>query len=371
MPQARESELRSILETVPEAMIAVDAAGRIHSFSSAAEKLFGYAADEITGQDIRQLLPEYTEAAAGAVCDARLPKTPQSQITTGLDRQGNEMPLELAVSEAIFGHEPVSIAFVRNIREQISTQARLNELRDQLLHASRVSAMGEIGAGLAHELNQPLMATGNFLSAATLRLDLGASSDQVRKLVELAKLEVLRASEIVRRMRAFIAKGELNLRAVLLNEIIADALRLVHSRAHCAPRIHLHYHFTPSAPVILADHIQIQQVLVNVVGNALETFASHGTEKPEIVIRAEERPDGNILISVLDNGPGFPSSIISRPFEPFVHARTNGLGLGLSICRRIVEGHGGTLTLANRPEGGAAIKFTLPAYRHMDLKVAE
>jgi two-component system sensor kinase FixL len=366
MLQASELELRSILEAVPEAMITVDETGRVRSFSTAAERLFGYSAEEISGCDIRTLLPDYANAEANQVAAAAIaPKT-----TVGLDCRGNAMPVELVVGKTTIGREHISIAFVRSLREQIATQTRLNELREQLLHASRVSAMGEMGAGLAHELNQPLTATANFLGAAHIRLGMEGSTDQVRELMELANLEVLRAGEIMRRMRAFVAKGELDIHAFALNELIADALQLAWSGTRHAG-VQLHYQPSRSAPIVLADHIQIEQVLVNIINNALETFATHGTEKPEILIDATEQADGDVLIRLLDNGPGFPSSIIGRPFEAFVSTRANGLGLGLSICRRIVEGHGGTLTFANRPEGGAVISFTLPVYRDVDVRAAE
>lgn len=351
-------------------MMAVDEAGQILSISTTAEKLFGYASEEITGRDIRRLLPDYARSAATTAGDVRSANTPQTRVITGLDRQGNEMPMELAVGEAILGEKRIAIAFVRDLREQIANQVRLSELRDQLLHASRVSAMGEMGAGLAHELNQPLTATANLLGAATLRLKMGASSEQVRELVELANLEVLRAGEIIRRMRAFVARGERTLRVISLDGLITDALQLARS---CTPRanVHINYQSTMPTPAILADHIQMQQVLLNIIRNALTTFVSHGTENPEIVIRTDEHGDDEILVRVLDNGPGFAPSILAHPFEAFVSTRSNGLGLGLSICRRIIEGHGGVLTLANRPEGGAVVEFTLPAYHDMSPMATE
>ncbi len=366
--QAKEYELRSILETVPEAMITVDEAGLVRSFSTAAERLFGYTTEEIAGYDIRTLLPDFARAKANPAAGFAL------KTTVGHNRQGDRMPVELVLGETTIGREHISIAFVRDLSEQIATQTRLNELREQLLHASRVSAMGEMGAGLAHELNQPLTATANFLGAAHMRLGMsdvdGGSPDQVRKLVELANLEVLRAGEIIRRMRAFVARGELNIRASALNELIGDALQLAWLGTRHAG-VHLHYQPSPSAPLVLADHVQIQQVLVNIISNALETFVVDRTEKPEIMIFVMEQGDDNVLIRLLDNGPGFPSTIIGRPFEAFVSTKARGLGLGLSICRRIVEGHGGTLTLANRPEGGAVIEFTLPVYRDTDVRAAE
>lgn len=376
MLEAREFELRSILETVPEAMITVDEAGQVRSFSTAAEKLFGFAAEEITGRDIRTLLPDYARAITSSgpapARQAGPARASRPQTTDGRDRQGNAMPVELVVGETTIGNEHISIAFVRSLREQIATQARLNELHGELLHASRVSAMGEMGAGLAHELNQPLTATANFLGAAHMRLGMGGSADQLRELVELASQEVLRAGEIIRRMRAFVARGELDIRTQSIDTLIADALQLAWSGTRQAG-VNLIYQPSASPPEVAVDKIQIQQVFVNIINNSLETFANDKTKNPEIIISAVESQDEHVLIRLLDNGPGFPNSIIGRPFETFMSTRTNGLGLGLSICRRIVEAHGGTVTLSNRAEGGAAFEFTLPVYRahrEMELKAA-
>lgn len=369
--QAREAELRSILETVPKALITVDKHGRVRTFSSAAERLFGYIADEVLGANIGILLPDYIEsltAARGTSPEKSwLSKATEWQITTAIDRYGNEMPVELALGETAIGNELISIAFVHDLREQLATQARLDELRDQLLHAARVSAMGEMGAGLAHELNQPLTASSNYLGAASLSLTYGSSKEELQDLVRLASLEVLRAGEIIRSMRAFVAKGDLDLRALPLDELVTDALQLAMSGSRHAG-VSLQYHPSTSSSVVLADQVQIQQVLVNIIGNALETFAAHNIEKPEIQILSSEQPDGSILIQVLDNGPGFPPAIIDHPFEAFVSTRANGIGLGLSICRRIVEGHAGTLTFGNKAEGGAIIEFTLPSHREADPK---
>jgi two-component system sensor kinase FixL len=356
--ESQQVELRSILETVPQAMITLSHAGHVRSFSRAAEEMFGCTAAGITGQHISQLLPDFPIAAAGA------------RTTNAVDRGGHEIPVEVVVSDTTIGSENVWIVFVRSLSEQIAAQNRLDKLREQLFHASRVSAMGEMGAGLAHELNQPLTATANFLGVAHMGISAKADEVQILKMVELANQEVLRAGEIIRRMRNFVAKGEMDLRACSLCELITDALKLARSGTRHAG-VYLDYQRSPTTPEVLVDQIQIQQVLVNIINNALETFATYDTLDPQIIISTTEQADGTVLICVTDNGPGFPASIIDRKFEAFVSTRENGLGIGLSICRRIVEGHGGSLTFANAPEGGAVIEFTLPIHRrsgNMDRK---
>lgn len=366
MLRSRESELRSILETVPEAMITIDGNGQIRSFSATAETLFGYAAHEVLGKDVRMLLPQYVRPSPEPALRSLTPPAPP-RITAGLDREGNELPIEIAVGAANIGNERIAIAFIRNLREQLATQARLNELREQFLHASRVSAMGEMGAGLAHELNQPLTATSNLLGAVDLLMERDGDPRQLRYMLDLARQEVLRAGAIIRRMRAFVTRGELDIRAEPLEDVIAETLQLARARSR-APGVRLHYLPLGAAPCILADRIQIQQVLVNVINNAFDALEGHNNESPEITISTRQLHDGHIMVSVADNGPGMPEAIISRPFEAFASTKANGMGLGLSICRRIVEAHGGRFSVRNVAGGGAAVDFTLPTYSELELK---
>ncbi|WP_395328398.1 PAS domain S-box protein [Novosphingobium sp. BL-8H] len=382
MLESRESELRSILETVPEAMITIDEHGHVRSFSATAEALFGYTAHEVLGEDVRLVLPQYFHQAAEPDPDAEPNKAERWQnsptrtrITAGIDRAGNQVPVELAVGAANIGNEQISIAFVRNLREQLDTEARIHELREQFLHASRVSAMGEMSAGLAHELNQPLTATSNFLGAIELQLQREWRQDQLRRLLRLASQEVLRAGDIIRRMRAFVSKGEMDIRAEPLDDLVADTLQLTRARSR-APGIRLDYRPCGVSPLVLADRIHIQQVLVNLINNAFDALEAHEVPTPAVTITTHQSGgqtgaqtgEGLITIRVVDNGPGFPDQVINRPFEAFSSTKANGMGLGLSICRRIVETHGGTLSLRNIEGGGAAIEFTLPTYCEQELK---
>ncbi len=364
--KSRDSELRSILETVPEAMITIDQRCHIRSFSATAETLFGYAAEEVLGKDVRMLLPRYLRPHPDQKTPDSGPST-DTHMTAGLDRNGNELPVEIAIGAANIGNERIAIAFVRNMREQLATQARMGELREQFLHASRVSAMGEMGAGLAHELNQPLTATANLLGAIDLVMARENGSEQQRRMLDLARQEVLRAGAIIRRMRAFVSKGELEIRVEPLDDVIAETLQLARSRSR-APGVCLRYCPGVASPSVLADRIQIQQVLVNIINNAFDALAGLNDRQPEIVISTRQTNDDQVLIRVLDNGPGLPEATLCKHFEAFTSTKPNGMGLGLSISRRIVEAHGGRFSMHNPSEGGAAVEFTLPAYPDLELK---
>ncbi|MCJ8158688.1 PAS domain S-box protein [Sphingomonas sp. LaA6.9] len=370
--QARESELRSILETVPDAMVTIDEQGHIRSFSATAEALFGYKAHEVLGHNITLLMPEryrnhHDELLTRYLKTGEPYLVGRTRTMTALHRNGAEIPIELAVGEAYNGNVRVFIGFVRNISEQLAAQARLGELRDQLLHVSRLSAMGEMAAGLAHELNQPLAAITNFLGAAEMLLAEDAPrGEHVRDLVQLASGQVLRAGNIIRRVRNFVAKGEVEIGVEPLEEIASEAVHLVLAGAQ-NQKVNIRYDLDRAHPLVLADRVQVQQVLVNVVRNALEALRDGSDGPAEIVLASRGISDGMVMMSVSDNGPGISTDILERPFEPFASTKAYGMGVGLSICRRIIESHGGSFSAQNRPGGGAVICFSLPAVAQTEL----
>lgn len=373
--EARESELRSILETVPDAMMTVDEQGAVRSFSSTAERLFGYHAKEIIGRNVRQLMPERAQekhnflfarhlATGAAYLDGR------TQRLMAVRSDGSEFPVELAVGQAHIGRERIFTAFVRDLSDQLAAQARLAELNDDLLHVSRLSAMGEMAAGLAHELNQPLAAAANFLGAAEMLLaEDGADAYQVRRLVALGAEQALRAGTIIKRVRTFASKGEVATHVESVAAIITDTVDLVVTGVE-RQRVAIHYGFDPVCPLILADRVQIQQVLVNLIRNALEALNGHIGHPPEIRLQSRATQGDMVEIMVADNGPGIAREIIERLYEPFVSTKAHGMGIGLSICRRIIESHGGQFLAENRSEGGAAIRFTIPAITETETAAA-
>ncbi|WP_380874048.1 hypothetical protein ACFB49_45470 [Sphingomonas sp. DBB INV C78] len=364
---ARESEIRSILEASPDGILTIDADGRIRSFNPTAERLFGYAAKDVLGHDRRMLLPvrfrtDFDADFSRLIADKAHPG-PTLQHIIGLRSDGSEFPVELAMGTAQLGDERIFTIFIRDVTEKIAAQDRQTELREELLHVSRLSAMGEMAAGLAHELNQPLAAATNFLGAVEMLLAADeASSPRVRELVGLASSQTLRAGDIIQRLRAFVSKGEVDVRAEPIADIMADAIGLALTSME-QQRVDIRYDLDAARPVILADRVQIQQVLVNLIRNAIDAQEDQVGVHPEILLISRGATDGMIEISVCDNGPGIAPEILQRPYEPFMSTKAGGMGIGLSICRRIVEFHGGQLRAENRAEGGACVRFTVPAFQ--------
>ncbi len=245
-----------------------------------------------------------------------------------------------------------------DVTERREAERRLQELQLELLHASRLSAMGQMAAALAHELNQPLGAATNFLSAARLALKSARPDASARALerIEKAGEQTIRAGAILGRLRDYVARGETEKRIVSVRQLLEDAVALALVGARNAT-IQMNFDFAGKERQVLADRVQIQQVVFNLVRNALE--ATEGRTPREIVLATRVVTNAEIEISVADNGSGLPQNP-EAVFQPFATTKSTGMGIGLPICRTIVEAHGGHLWAEARPNGGAVFRFTLP-----------
>ena len=355
--------LRSILDTVPDAMVVIDPNGIIQSFSTAAERLFGYTQDEVRGRNVSMLMPSpYREEHDGYL--ARYLRTGERRIigigrvVVGRRNDGTTFPMELAVGEIHQGDRRLFTGFVRDLTERQRTERRLHELQEGFLHVSRLRSMGQMAAALAHEINQPLTATSNYLRAAT-RLLSGQQPDlaKVRKALALATEQTMRSGEIIRRLRAFVARGEVTRAPENLAKLIeeASALALLGAKDR---DIKVQIGTNPNLPRVMADRVQVQQVLLNLIRNAMESM--EGQPIRELSVQAEA-VEGAIVVSVADTGAGMAADVEARLFQPFVTTKREGMGIGLSVCRTIIEAHGGRLWMERNPTGGTIFRFKLPA----------
>ncbi len=235
---------------------------------------------------------------------------------------------------------------------------RAQELQLELLHASRLSAAGQMAGALAHELNQPLTAFTNSVNAGRRMMANGEHHlDTVREVLDEAAGQALRAGEIIRRLREFVMRGETEMRIEKLPDLIREAsdLALVGTRAH---GVRVRLSFDPRAEAVLGNRIQLQQVMLNLIRNAHEALAE--SERRELDVATTWLDEESIEISVADRGSGLPDEILEHLFDPFHTTKSNGMGLGLSICRTIVEAHGGKLRYEPNRGGGAIFRVTLP-----------
>lgn len=363
--EEREALLRSILSTVPDAMIVIDDHGLIISFSVTAEQMFGFAEHELIGQNVKLLMPEPDRARHDGYMESYKKTGVRKiigigRITVGQRRDGSTFPMELSIGEARTGHSRIFTGFIRDLTRRQEADVRLEELQAELAHVSRISAMGTMATSLAHELNQPLTAVANYVEAAR---DLLAEPTLetiavVRDALDDAAKQSVRAGQIVRRLRDFIARGESDKRIESLRSLIAEAnaLALVGVKEL---GVDVRVEIGTDVDTVLVDRVQIQQVLVNLIRNAIEALAESANRMLEI---AAVRLDADtVQVSVIDSGWGIDSEVASRLFQPFTSTKDGGMGLGLSICQTIIEAHGGRIWLDEDAGGHTAFRFTLVA----------
>lgn len=359
---AGEELLRSILATVPDAMIIIDTSGVITYFSAAAEQMFGYGSEEVLGQNIRLLMPEPDREHHDDYMRRYL-ETGQARIigigrfTVARRRNGDVFPIQLSIGEAGTGDGRVFSGFVRDLTEREEARVHLEELQNEIAHVSRVSAMGTMASSLAHELNQPLTAIANYVEGARDLLDNPTPDilETVREVLDDAARESVRAGQIVRGLRDFIGRGTAERRAENLPRLInqANALALIGAREM---GIDVDLALDPQAETVFVAGVQVQQVLVNLIRNAAEAMES--SDRRRLSIRTQRLSKELVQVSVTDSGQGFAPESLDRLFEPFFSTKGEGMGLGLSICRTIVESLGGSIW-AEQAAGGMTFNFTL------------
>jgi two-component system sensor kinase FixL len=358
----RQAQLQSILDTVPEGMIVIDERGIMRSFSATAERLFGWQAREVIGKNVSILMPTPYRQEHDSYLD-RYRTTGErriigiGRIVVGERRDGSTFPMELAVGEARVGNERFFTGFIRDLTERRAQERRMQELQSELVHVSRLTAMGEMASSLAHELNQPLSAITSYLrGAATLLKSAQPDTGRVIEALDRSSAQALRAGDIIKRLREFVAKGEtehtLENPAVLLEE--AAALALVGAREQ---GVRVSLRCDHDLPEIIVDKIQIQQVALNLIRNAVEAMETSSRRDLTIAVA---RQNAFAFFSVADTGSGIAPEIANHLFQPFVTSKANGMGVGLSICRTIIEAHGGRINARANDGGGTAFEFTLP-----------
>jgi len=363
--RTRERHFRSILDTVPDAMIVIDEHGIMQFFSSAAERQFGYTETEAIGKNISELMPEPDRSRHDGYL-ARYLKTGErriigiGRIVTGMRKDGTTFPMHLTIGEMQSGGQPYFTGFVRDLTEQQQTQARLQELQSELVHVSRLSAMGEMASALAHELNQPLSAISNYMKGSR-RLLADSTDVNARKIeaaLDRAAEQAIRAGDIIRRLRNFVAREPSEKHVASLSKLIEEggALGLTGAREQ---GVILRFKLDPTCDLVLADRVQIQQVLVNLFRNALEAMVN--STHRELIASNAKAADDMIEIAISDTGHGFGGDTHVNLFQPFFTTKETGMGVGLSISRTIIETHGGRMWAETNQAGGATFRFTLPA----------
>ena len=364
--------LRCVLETVTDAIIVMGQDGIVQSFSTAAERQFGYAAGEVIGHNVSMLMPNPYRDQHDSYMN-RYRGTGEKRIigigreVFGQRKDGSIFPMYLSVGEGKLEGESIFVGIIHDITEQRAAARRLNELQAELLQVSRLSGMGQMASALAHEINQPLTAITTYMQAIRRMLDNGdqAALERARAAVASASEQAMRAGQIIRRLREFVARGDTEKDVVESDKLIAEAIALARM-SNKFGRTQVKLDLVNPGPTVIADKVQIQQVLLNLLRNALE--AMDHLPHPELAVST--RVAGTFIeFAVADKGTGLSDEVAPRLFEPFITTKKDGMGVGLSICRTIIESHGGRLWAEANPGGGTVFRFTLA--RALDEDVAD
>jgi len=352
----------ALIHTAIDGIMVIDEKARVQVYNSACERLFGYGPNEVLGRNVDMLMPEpYHSEHDGYI--ARYLKTGKPHIigmgreVVGRRKDGSTFPMYLSVGEGEVGGKRIFVGIVSDISEQRARDKRIQELQGELLHVTRMTAMGEMASALAHEINQPLTALLNYTSAARrMAKNFGEPGAKLVDILERAVEQTERAGLIIRRLRNFIEKREPDRSAEDINKVVEDAIALGMAGFRDTGTKWI-LKVEPGLPQVFIDKVQIQQILVNLVRNATEAMS--GRNKRQLTI-STGLEGSDVEIAVSDTGTGLPDDVVSRLFHPFVTTKERGMGMGLSICRTIAEAHGGRLWLASNTSEGATFKLSLP-----------
>lgn len=358
-----EGLFQTLLATAVDGIMVIDENARVLVYNNACERLFGYAPKEVIGRNVNVLMPEPFHSEHDGYL-ARYKKTGEKHIigigreARGQRKDGSTFPMYLSVGEGKLAGERIFVGIVHDISERSARDNRIQELQRELLHATRLTATGQLAAALAHELNQPLTAILNYVNALAEMIDWSEIEQGalVREVLSKVSEQSERAGEIIRRLRGFVEKREPNRATEDLNTVVGDAVGLGLVGA-ASDNIKVAVTLAPGLPRLPLDKVQIGQVLINLLRNAAEAMSD--TARRELSVTTA-REDGFVAVGIADTGPGLPDAVRKRLFEPFVTTKETGLGIGLSICRTIIEAHGGRLWAETNEAGGATFRFRLP-----------
>jgi PAS domain S-box-containing protein len=365
----RDTKTRRIIDSALDAVLSIDEHGSVTEWNAQAEAMFGWRRDEAVGQTLSELfiphryrdahdrgLEHFLSTGEGPLLNRRIE-------ITALHRDGTEFPVEVSIAPyQIDGNWEFS-GFVRDITEKKAAETsarRHREMEMELAHANRVATMGQLSASIAHEVNQPIGAAVTNAHAALRWLGATPSNvDEVRKALSRIVTNGNRATDVLSRIRAFIKKAPPRKDSLDVNHAVLEVVALTRSEAK-KNKVAVQMNLAEGLPVVQADRVQLQQVILNLIMNAIEAMSASDAGPRRLLISSAKSESNDVSVQVQDSGPGFPVASVEQIFQAFYTTKPAGLGMGLSICRSIVEAHGGQLRAAAGDPTGAIFTFTLP-----------
>jgi len=362
-----ENKFNAIFNASVEGIITIDMSNVIVSANTAVETIFGYNREELAGCNISKLMP----SSATNMCSRRLPDAikfiGQIQEVEGIRKNGSTVPLELSITEFSIDNDRYFAAIVRDVSLRKHREQQDKEHLDELAHVTRLGLMGEMASGIAHEVNQPLAAISSYTQASINLIN--SENPDLAKLSEIlskTQQQALRAGHIIHRMREFVKSQSKHCLSADINTLIHDAVSLCIAELK-QNDIKLTFGLDDDLPPICVDHIQIEQVIINLVRNSVDALQSlPAKQQRQLSIQSQLTPNNAIEVRVKDNGPGFDEDQRQQILTPFYTTKTDGMGMGLSITRSIIEAHEGTLYFNGKPKKGATFYFALPVAKKTD-----
>lgn len=364
-------ELQALLDAAVDGIVMIDSHGIIMTFNGAAERLFGYRAADVIGQRVDILMPEPHRSQHGAYIERYLASGDPHVIGVGREvlarrANGETFPIALSVGEARNGDGVRFVGIIRDLSSQRAAEVHARSIEARLAHVDRFSLMGEMAAGIAHEINQPLTAIATYAQSARRLLESGEPKPEL--LIDICgkiDAQALRAGRVIENLRRFIRKQDVRTEVVDINTVVHDIMNLVHADAH-ADGIRVTTKYGENLSGVRCNATQLQQVLLNLTKNAVDAMRSASRKGAGISITTEAGAEGGVRISVADGGPGVSPRLGEHIFHPFVTTKRDGLGVGLAISRSIVQSCGGRLSYGDNPTGGAIFTIELPAAQQED-----
>ncbi len=367
---ATMQKLSAALEGTADAVSITDHEGRIEFVNPAFERITGYSRDEALGRKPSFLQSgRHDQAFYQDLWQTLLHGRVFRALFINRRKDGSLYYEEKAITPLRDASGVIThfIASGRDVTVRHSEEERLRQRQAELAHSARVSAMGEMPSALAHEISQPLAAIAGYAQGCLRRLRAGVTDARDLKVaLEHIDLHARQSGEIVGRLRRFLRKSEPRRRTADINEIVREAAELADVEARWRG-VRLVLELASNLPPVSVDAIQIEQVVVNLVHNAVEAIDAAASTERWVKVQTDLGPDGKVDITVRDSGPGLSAHVLEHLFDPFFTTRSNGMGLGLSICRTIVEAHEGALQVLPGEPGGAVFRFSLsPSPSHLN-----
>jgi two-component system sensor kinase FixL len=358
-------EFQALLDAAVDGIVLIDQDGRIQAFNRAAERLFGYPAAEVLGANVAVLMPEPERSEHNAYITRFLSTGVAHIIGRGREvearrKDGTLFPVFLSVGLVEGSEPPRFVGFLQDISFRRRAEEETHRLQERLTHVSRLATVGEMSAGIAHELNQPLTAVANYAQACERLLRLpDADLQEIREALLQITDQAVRAGDIIRRLRALARNDAMKPEPTDINTLVTELTDLIQLDAK-AREVQYSLDLAAQLPQVQVDRAQVQQEILNLVRNALDALAELVQSPRQVTVQTRQSIDGAVEVAICDNGPGVSPTIAPRLFAPFVTTKAHGTGLGLAMCRTIIKSHQGSLEYRPNTPKGACFVVSLP-----------